>query len=283
MRKLIKYIIWIVITFILCISLRLFVFEIYHIPSGSMENTLIEGDYILVNKLYYGARIPNSLFEVPWLNLIPFFISTSEDIEQYYKRAFNTKRIFRYSTIQQNDIVVFNQPHNQHIHCIKRCIGLPGDTLEIINSEIFINRRKIIESPNVKNEYAVLFNRTDTSFSDLLNKIKIPYNEDWYQRKTSAKHVFLTVKQKNKLQHFINLKDIQLLSYNYSSTIIPQRNSMNIQSCYFFLGDNRNVSSDSRSFGFVSENQIIGKATHIIFSRTKEGTWCKDRWWKKIE
>ena len=75
-----KAIFTIIAIFIFAIALRLFVFELFTIPSGSMENTLYTGDKIIVGKLQYGPRLPRSGFEIPWLNLF-WFLNTKARAE----------------------------------------------------------------------------------------------------------------------------------------------------------------------------------------------------------
>jgi len=100
------------IAVILALFIRTFVVQAFKIPSGSMEPTLLVGDHILVNKFIYGVKIP-------------------------YLR----KTIIPISEPQRNDVIVFIYPVDQSKDFIKRVIGLPGDTVEIIGKEIFINGR----------------------------------------------------------------------------------------------------------------------------------------------
>ena len=119
--------IFIVVFLALCVRVSLI--EAYKIPSGSMIPTLQIGDYILVNKLSYGLRIPKRLrmpegFELPW-----------ED-------GF----LFRYSQPSRGDIVVFTRPDDpltpedeSRTNLIKRVIGIPGDTVEVRGSQVILN------------------------------------------------------------------------------------------------------------------------------------------------
>ena len=131
------------LTVIILLFVRIFIFQIYNVPTPSMNNTLKEGDYILVNKLAYGTRIPITPLALPigntyidWIQ-IPYF------------------RIPGFTRVAHNDIVVFNFPleentpidHRQEY--VKRCIGLAGDTLQIKKGVVFINNKNIIESENI--------------------------------------------------------------------------------------------------------------------------------------
>ena len=100
----------IIIALLLALFIRTFVVQAFKIPSGSMKDTLLIGDHILVSKFIYGIKIPFS-----GNVLIPF------------------KKPAR------NDIIVFRYPQNPEKDYIKRVIGTPGDKLEIVNKKIFIN------------------------------------------------------------------------------------------------------------------------------------------------
>jgi signal peptidase I len=101
------------IAFVLAIFIRAFVVQAYKIPSGSMIPTLLVGDYILVNRLSYGLRIP------------------------YYKY------ILRWGEIKRGDIIVFVFPEDPSKDFIKRVIALPGETIEIRKKKIYINGKEI--------------------------------------------------------------------------------------------------------------------------------------------
>jgi signal peptidase I len=109
-----------------------------------MENTISEGDIILVNKLLYGTKLPMSPFEIPWVNAIYYF--NSSILKKKSIVSWRYKRLKGFSSCKKNDIVVFNSPVEDKI-LIKRCIAVPGDTLLIDNSVVYINGNKQ-EYPN---------------------------------------------------------------------------------------------------------------------------------------
>ena len=105
--------------------LRIFVVQAFRIPTGSMENTLLIGDFLLVNKFIYGVRTPDKIplinVKIPWVRLPGF------------KKP------------KKGDVVVFKYPENPDQDYIKRCFAVGGDTLKIINKQLYING---VLSPN---------------------------------------------------------------------------------------------------------------------------------------
>ena len=109
----------ILIALLLALLIRTFIIQAFKIPSGSMENTLLIGDHILVSKFSYGTHIPN---EIPFLNIKLF-----DDI------------ILSSSVPERGDIIVFKFPKDEKRDFIKRAIGLPGDLLQVRQQKVYIN------------------------------------------------------------------------------------------------------------------------------------------------
>ncbi|RTL60395.1 MAG: signal peptidase I [Sphingobacteriales bacterium] len=171
--------------------IRTFVFEAYTIPSGSMEKTLLVNDFLFVNKIKYGARLPMTPLSFPFVhNFLPFSNNARKSYLEWIKLPY--KRLKGYAEIQRGDVVVFNFPagdtvipelgtvnpyydvlrdqfngnrdallerYNILVHpvdktdnYIKRCIGTPGDKLEIINQEVFINGQK--QTPPLHHQFS---------------------------------------------------------------------------------------------------------------------------------
>ena len=186
-------------TVVIAIFVITFIVQAFQIPSESMENTLLVGDYLLVNKLCYGG---SGLGD----HLMP------------------------YQTIARRDIIVFHYPVDPQQHFVKRVIGLPGDRLKMVNKKVFING-KPLEEP-----YVHFIEPPNNLFRDDFPRVDIPaYGLDgrWWL-------------QMRKL-----VEDGEL--------IVPQGH-------YFVMGDNRDDSQDSRYWGFVPQENIIGRPLVIYWS-----------------
>src|SRR4051812_18696025 len=118
---------------LIALLIRTFIFQVYKVPTASMKNTLKEGDYILVDKLAYGPRIPITPLSFPFGNIY------SELLQLPYIR------VPGFSSVKRNDIIVFNFPLETEVPFdlqkpyVKRCVALPGDTLQINEAKIFVN------------------------------------------------------------------------------------------------------------------------------------------------
>ena len=111
----------ILMALLLALVIRTFVIQAFKIPSGSMKNTLLIGDHILVSKFSYGIHIPN---EIPFTDI----------------KLFSDIRLFA-STPARGDIIVFKFPRDESRDFIKRVIGLPGDKIQIARQKVYINNR----------------------------------------------------------------------------------------------------------------------------------------------
>lgn len=116
----------ILIALALALLIRTFIIQAFKIPSGSMKNTLLVGDHILVSKFSYGVHIPN---EIPFTG---------------YK-LFDDHTLFQ-GVPERNDIIVFKYPKNEKRDFIKRVIGLPGETIELRRQKVYINN-KLLQEP----------------------------------------------------------------------------------------------------------------------------------------
>jgi len=198
---------------IIAILIRSLIIQPFYIPSSSMEPTLLIGDRIFVSKYTYGYS----------KHSFPFSPNFSNN--RYFSRI-----------PERGDLVVFKTPADNRTDYIKRLIGLPGDTIQLINGDLFINE-KIVNREITKNFSLIRcgdFNlETNTYIETLPNGVK-----------------YLAVyKKKGTLQNTKKFK-------------VPEKK-------YFLLGDNRDCSKDSRyleSVGYVDNLNLVGKAELIFFS-----------------
>lgn len=141
--KLFEWVKSILIALILALFIRTFIVQAYKIPSGSMEPTLLIGDYLLVNKLAYGIKAP-------------------------FKNDF----IYFRKIPERQEVIVFSYPVNPKLDFIKRVIGLPGDTVEIIDKKVYINGKPLKE-PYVRFTDPHIYPRS-ISPRDNYGPIKVP-------------------------------------------------------------------------------------------------------------
>jgi signal peptidase I len=276
-KKYKKLIINLIVVFFIVIFVRLFVFEIYYVSGDSMNDTLMDGDIVIINKLVYGGRIPNSIIEIPWINAFSIFF-TKDKRTKLQNAIPSKKRFIRFNTIKRGEILVLNNPMNYRNFLVKRCITQPEDSLSINeDAEIFLNSRKIEEYPLVKKRYIVDYSKSEISeiypFTKLTDSLKIPYFEDRIHKRIPKKNIYMTAQQKQLLASVIGEG---IIKSNICDEI-DNRKSVNKYNHYFVMGDNRCSSTDSRHFGFVPENLIIGRIDLIIFSLSKNGKLRKNR------
>lgn len=173
----------------------------YQIPSGSMENTLLIGDYLLVNKFIYGIRIPIVHYRLPG-----------------------------FEDVKPGDVVVFEYPKDPTVDYVKRCIAVPGQTIEIRDRFVYVDDQRIIEPEGIKY----------SSFKPLPHHFQ---QHDIFPSGAGNKH-------------------------NYGPVTVPD-------GYFFVMGDNRDNSYDSRYWGFVPAENIIGKPWIIYWSIDPVNSWSK--------
>jgi signal peptidase I len=246
----------ILITVFAAIFLKTFVLDAYRIPSASMENTLHKGDFLIVNKLAFGLRTPRH---------IPFL---SHDIPPLTLPLF--------SRVRRGDVMVFEFPGGRdelttvgHVNYIKRCIGLSGDTVEIRAGLVFVNKSLIPLSPNgiptghpsrSADQYVPEIYPEGSSFSDVnYGPIIVPKRED-----------ILTLDPKSISWWCILIEREGHTVWTTTDRILidgVETSTYRIQQNYYFvLGDNRDNSKDSRYWGFVPEDHLIGEALFVYWS-----------------
>lgn len=341
--------------------IRTFMIEAYTIPTSSMEKSLLVGDYLFVSKISYGPKIPNTPIAFPFahhtLPLTQYTRSYVEWIRLPYYRFPGLR------SIRNNDVVVFNYPdgdtvalqmQNQSYYAlvrdmgrehvwrsydivsrpvdkrenyIKRCVGIAGDTLQIIDGIIYINGKELPDPPYRQHNFQVItdgnpippraIDRNDISdwgqvatgvyimamtdqVAEQIGKLsnvehvvrmtrpreqgerhifphspKYPWNEDQFgPLYIPKKGATIALDSKNIVlyERIIEVYENNHLEIRDEEIYIngSLANSYTFQMDYFWLvGDNRHNSADSRFWGFVPEDHIVGRAMFVWLSLDK--------------
>jgi signal peptidase I len=162
--------------------------EAFTIPTPSMENSLLMGDYLFVSKFHYGARTPKTPLQVPlthqyiWGTTIPSY-STLIQLPQY--------RLPGFSKVKNNDIVVFNYPNDPDIfpsdlktNYIKRCIAIGGDTIQVKNRQVYVNGVAAVNPPKMQYNYSLFATRRLSK--KFFRKYMIPNHTDYVKEPVEA-------------------------------------------------------------------------------------------------
>jgi signal peptidase I len=167
MKKRIKNATLIAGIFLFTIIIRVCFVEIYSVASDSMENTLLAGDKIIVNKAVYGARMPSSPYEIPWINLFCHVAGIKSFDWGYH-------RLKGFSDYKRGDVMVFINPlfNLRSDFFIKRCTALPGDTLLIENGLVKVNGLIQPVPGRSKNTYGINIHNAN-KFNGLIDSLDI--------------------------------------------------------------------------------------------------------------
>ena len=198
---------------VIAIIIRSLIIQPFYIPSSSMEPNLLVGDRLFVTKYSYGYSKHSFPFSPP-----------------FFKGRILSKNP------ERGDVVVFKTPADNRTDYIKRLIGMPGDQIQFIDSNLYINNNEVLKSRISKNTKIFCGKQTINVFS------------------------FEEILPNGKKHKSVYLKNF---TYQNSDTFIVPKDH------FFFLGDNRDCSKDSRflsSVGYVHKDNLVGKAQFIFFS-----------------
>ncbi|MDR1646309.1 MAG: S26 family signal peptidase [Tannerellaceae bacterium] len=390
MRTILEWVDDILFALIAVYFVNLFIFQNYQIPSSSLEKSLLVGDYLFVSKLSYGPRVPNTPLSFP-LVLNTFPVTNSKSYLDWPRWGY--KRVAGLGKVQRNDIVVFNFPAGdtvalkvqnpdyhtlvaeygrEYIHLnsesfgpviyrpvdkrecyVKRCIGMPGDSLSVQNNQVYINGSPAENPENMQYKYYIetdgspiteaQFRLLDVSKDDRI--LASPEILSYLGFSPTAARVYclpLTQRALRIVEKLPSVKKIVIepdilggttypVDYNtgwtrdnYGPIWIPSKGSSipltahnlalyhrcirNYENntletrdgkvyingkeetsytfhydYYFMMGDNRHNSADSRSWGFVPEDHVVGKPILVWLSLDKDhGLFNGGIRWKRL-
>lgn len=358
--------------------IRMFFIEAYTIPTSSMEKSLLVGDYLFVSKVSYGPKLPNTPLSFPFAHhTLPLTKNTKSYLE-WIKRPY--KRLAGFGSIKRDDVVVFNFPEGDTVvmqypdrsyyaivrdlgrdyvwrnfdiivrpvdkreNYIKRCVGIPNDSLKVVAGQLYVNGAKQQPIENMQYNYYVRTNGTpinakilddlkislaDRNFNPAggiyemplttlaydrirgLNNVNSVYKYESTNPTMMAKAIFphstqhpwtednfgpiwvpakgktleLNLKNLPIYQRIIDLYEDNDLSVKDSVIYIngePATTYTFKMDYYWLMGDNRHNSADSRFWGFVPENHVVGKAVFIWLSLDKDKRFPANIRWNRL-
>lgn len=245
------------ITVVLLAVVRIFVFEPYRIPTGSMRPTILEGDVLLVNKLPYTIRslrfIPFTHYPLPYVEFPGF------------------------GRLERGDVVVFDfpGPHDptasESEHYVKRCVAVRGDSVQLIDGLVYVNSREVPRAPGdagLEGHRVPIGQARAFELLRYRGRIVVPYRGYRVPLDSSS------------AARWRSLIEGEGVSVAYRNRIVflgglPATGYTFRHDYFFALGDNSGDSYDSRFFGFVPYDNLIGQALIIYWSRELDG---KIRW-----
>jgi signal peptidase I len=372
--KVVEWIDAIIFAVIAASFIRMFFIEAYTIPTSSMEKSLLVGDYLFVSKVAYGPKTPNTPISFPFVhNTLPLS-RTKKSYVEWVKRPY--KRLKGFGNIKNNDVVVFhfpegdtvalymqnqsyyqlirsygrqrvwNEPRNfgeivshpvdKRENYIKRCIGLPGDVIQMNRGQVTVNGQPQQRIDGIQQNYLVQTNGTSINpraldrlniaeddrtvfsgerymfplieenvealkgFANVVSVDKLeenpgewdpmvfphdknyPWNVDNFGPITipaKGQHVKLTMENLPFYKRIIHVYENNELTVNGNDIVIngETTDSYTFKMNYFWMmGDNRHNSADSRMWGFVPEDHVVGKASFIWLSLNKDQSFPKN-------
>ncbi|HMK39374.1 MAG TPA: signal peptidase I [Bacteroidota bacterium] len=242
--------------------LNSFVLASFEVPTGSMENEIMAGDFLFVNKFIYGGTTPRT---IPFTNVrLPWF------------------RVPAFRDVRRGDVIVFEFPGQREeiqspefMFYLKRCVALSGDTIQVINRILYVNGKPSPIPRNMKfnnlnprpQGYAdpKIFPRDAAFNEDFWGPVVVPRQGDVLDLNSSTYARWNTFIARE--GHRVRLDERARVTVDGvpATTYVVRRNYL------FGMGDNRDNSLDSRFWGFIPEENIVGTPMIVYWS------WDPDR------
>ncbi|SFW12625.1 signal peptidase I [Sinomicrobium oceani] len=338
-----------------------YIMQPYVIPTSSLEKSLLVGDFLFVSKFHYGARVPMTTVAAPMVHdTIPGLGMKSylfnDDISKKNTSWMNKfqlpyMRLPGFEDIKRNEIVVFNQPADtlrdmndfypdrnyykpidKKTNLVKRCVGVPGDSLEIRDGYVYINGEKTVLPDRARPQYSYIVKTNGANLSPAYMYERFDVTDNFGQR-SDGSYYFVALTEESALRLsktpnvvsverqveasgrpnprlFPNTKDNMWSADNFGPIYIPEKgkkialtkenlplykriireyegNTLQVngneitingqpaesytfkQDYYWMMGDNRDNSIDSRYWGYVPFDHVVGKPVFVWFSWDK--------------
>lgn len=326
--------------------IRGFLIEAYMIPTGSMERSLLVGDFLFVSKLNYGPRIPNTPLAFPFAHhTMP--VTGGKAYSELLHIPY--KRLPGFEVLERNDVVVFNlpteadapfnRPVDKRENYIKRAVAVSGDIVEMKKAKLIVNGKPGYYMDDMQTAYLIYTDGSGLSPQRLIDK-RYDFAKDNYGNPIAEPYIlYLTDEEIKDIESWSNIR--QVIPYDNSGSAFPhddqykwdfhnfgpltipkkgdvvtlnaltlpvynriitvyegnkleqradgiyindvKSDSYSIKMNYYWMmGDNRDNSLDSREFGFVPEDHVVGKALFTWMSWDTDGNFLSKIRWNRI-